>query len=237
MNLSLPQVKNRSLLVTIVLLLSACQAGPGPQILETARPAEPATDPLPEGRVYVVDSAASELRIVVGTAGTMARFGHPHVIGGPALSGRVVVTDDWRHSVVQLNIRVSDLELDRPAWRIAEGFEADLPADAVEATRNNLLSEAVLDAGRHPVITIRSTSLRGPAFQPDLTVHITLRDQTREQLVPVALEWDDDRLIATGRFTLRQSDYGLTPFSALGGALAVSDALLVRFRVVAEPAE
>lgn len=233
----LPGVKARSVLVAgLCLLLSACQTTQAPAD-NRHRPITDPQAPLPEGTRYVVNTEASEIRIVAYPAGTLARFGHPHVLGGAAATGIVIVAEDWRESAADLVIRVADLELDRPEWRIAEGFEPELPDGAIEATRANLFSEAVLDAERHPLISIHSRGLTGPEFQPDLSVRITLRDQTRELSVPVALERDTDQLRASGRLLLRQSDFGLTPFEAFGGALAVADDLLIRFRIVAEIAD
>jgi len=42
-------------------------------------------------------------------------------------------------------------------------------------------------------------------------------------------------LTATGEFSFKQSDLGLTPFTALMGALAVQDEMRVKFRIRAEP--
>ena len=41
---------------------------------------------------------------------------------------------------------------------------------------------------------------------------------------------------ASGEFPLRQTDLGLTPFSALLGALQVVDEMKIRFRIVAQAA-
>ncbi len=227
-------VKTGSALALILgLTLTGCQTLQPSAAPDTIRPAEATVPDWPEGRVFTVDPQASELRIVVRSAGRLARFGHPHVLGGPALSGRVVLAADWGDSGFELGIRVEDLVLDEPEWRIAEGFPPELPADAIEATRENLLSAAVLDAEHHPTIGIRSLGLTGPQFQPDLEVRITLRGVRRDLSVPVSLELSQNTLISTGRFAIRQSDFGIEPFSALGGALAVGDELLIRFRIVA----
>ncbi|MGY6554035.1 MAG: YceI family protein [Wenzhouxiangella sp.] len=227
-------VKARSaLLLMLALLLAACQAAPQPRAIDTTRAAQGDIASWPAGREFIVDTEASDLRIVVESAGRLARFGHPHVLGGPVLSGRVVLSDDWTASALELSIALENMVLDKPEWRIAEGFPPELPDGAIEATRENLMSAAVLDVANHPTIQIRSLGLIGPAFQPDLEVRITLRGAQRDLTVPISLHADGDSLIATGRFAFLQSEFGLEPFSALGGALAVSDKLLVRFRIVA----
>jgi hypothetical protein len=54
--------------------------------------------------------------------------------------------------------------------------------------------------------------------------------------VPVHYESQDGQIVVSGEFPLKQSDLGLTPFSALLGALQVVDEMKVRFRVVAHAA-
>ncbi len=234
MNDNRRMVKARSAWVLLLgILLVACQTTPPPRQIDATRPAEAPEPEWPAGQEFVVDTEASELRIVVESAGRLARFGHPHVLGGPVLSGRVIVAEDWMDSAFKLVVSVNDLVLDKPDWRVAEGFSPELPDGAIEDTRENLLSAEVLDASNHPTIHIRSLNLVGPRFQPDLDVRVTLRDQSRDLTVPISLDLAQDRLIATGRFAFLQSDFGMEPFSALGGALAVGDELLVRFRIVA----
>ena len=46
----------------------------------------------------------------------------------------------------------------------------------------------------------------------------------------------DDQIIVSGEFPLKQTDLGLTPFSALLGALQVVDEMKVRFHIVAHAA-
>jgi hypothetical protein len=44
-------------------------------------------------------------------------------------------------------------------------------------------------------------------------------------------------LIVSGELPIKQTDLGLTPFSAMLGALQVQDELRVRFRIVARRAQ
>jgi hypothetical protein len=47
--------------------------------------------------------------------------------------------------------------------------------------------------------------------------------------VPVALRMDGGRATVTGHFSVLQSEFGMTPYSALGGALRVQDRIDVDF--------
>jgi hypothetical protein len=60
-----------------------------------------------------------------------------------------------------------------------------------------------------------------------------VRDRWHTLRVPLRYQLTGDTLTVTGEMALRQSELGLTPFTALMGALAVEDEMRVRFRIVA----
>jgi len=223
-------------LATSVLLLTGCQTLPSPvEPAAQTRPAGHGRPALPAGREFVVDSRHSEIRVVVYPDGPMARLGHPHVIGGHVVDGRVVLAEPFESSALELSIDVRAMELDRPDWRLAEGFDPDIDPDAIEATRRNLIAREQLDAASHPFIRVRALALSGPKWQPDIRLQVTIKETVRELTVPVALHISDQALSATGRIIIRQSDFDIEPFSAAGGALRVADPVMIRFHVVARP--
>ena len=223
------------LALMLIVVLIGCQGQPRSSVdTGKARETSELNFEWPDNaREFVIDQSASELRIVVFPAGALARLGHSHVIGGPVISGRVALAESWQDSALHVTINVEGLKVDRPEWRRDEGFKRDPSESAIEGTRENLLSPAVLDVASHPVIEIESLGLRGPRWQPDIDLRIRLRGVTRELTVPIALGMSDDRISATGQLSLRQSDFGMTPFSVAGGQLAVADQILLRFRIVA----
>jgi len=123
----------------------------------------------------------------------------------------------------------------------AADFPPDVPDSAKEGTRRNLLSEALLDAARYIEIVLRTERLepsaKGPANQVLAHVQVTIRDQQHSIAVPVRYELNADEVIASGELPLKQSDLGLTPFSALLGALQVQDEMQVKFRITARAAK
>ncbi len=230
-------MKHRSWRVTaimaMIIALGGCQAAPRPDRVDAPTATSEWPSALPDGRRYVVDRDASALRIVVLPDGPLARFGHPHVIGGAVIDGTVVLAEPFVDSALELRINVAELEVDRPSWREDEGFDPDMEASAIAGTRANLLSPAVLDADAHPQLEMRSLSISGPSWQPDVELAIRLVGQTRALTVPISLDIEDEQLTATGQLRLAQSDFGIQPFSAAGGTLRVADDILVRFRIVA----
>ena len=227
------RIKILSLIVCVLPVLMACQAVPTRDADTISRPAEARELSLPEGRRYVVLHRQSEARFILQPAGALARLGHPHVIGGPVIDGEIRIADDFHRSGLELSIDVSALHVDHPAWRSDEGFDPEMSDSAIEDTRRNMLSAEQLDADNHPYIHIESISVTGPRWQPDIDARITLAGESRELTVPITLDMDDYNLTAIGRFRIRQSEFGITPFSAAGGSLQVADDVLVRFRIVA----
>jgi hypothetical protein len=55
----------------------------------------------------------------------------------------------------------------------------------------------------------------------------------RSFVVPLRYRLGNGELTVTGEFPLRQSELGLTPFSAMLGALQVQDEMHVSLRIVA----
>jgi polyisoprenoid-binding protein YceI len=217
-------------------LLTACRA-PEP------KPTPAASTTLLEGTPpsvrtrYQVDSAASRLHVLVYRAGTMARLGHNHVLSTDQLSGTVVVHPQLEQSQLVLDLPVNSLKVDEPAARAVEGedFAAAVPPDAREATRANLLREEVLDSVRFPVINLRLVSISGTHHRPVLHVSITVKGIAQRIEVPVALIYREKEVVAIGEFEVKQSAFGIAPFSVGMGALQVRDELRVRFSIIARP--
>ena len=229
-------IRGTLLLMSLALPMVGCQTPADPDREAdgyTRAVEEPVAETPPEGQRYEVVTERSELRIVIRPEG---RMGHAHVMGGEAITGEVVLPAEHHDAWLDLAVQVDALQVDEPAWRTDEGFDPDMSERAIEGTRENMLSGEVLNAEAHPVIRIRAGEATGPAWQPDVRARITLAGETRERTVPVSVHRDDDELEVTGRFRILQTEFGIEPFSALGGALRVDDEVLIRFRIHAEPA-
>ncbi len=254
------------LLVPGALLLAMLAGCPLRPPAATAVPATPAPATLPpggtpqRGQPYDVDGAASLLTVLVYRGGALASVGHNHVIASHQLSGTFYVPDDVLHSSFELHVAVDTLTVDEAALR-AQQSGADFPAEVSEGarqgTRRNMLGEALLDAVHNPEIVLRSAGLeRGaPASAPAAAasgppagagsaaadallaqVQSTVRGQQRTFAVPLRYQLGGGTLIVSGETSLRQSELGLTPFSAMLGALQVQDEMHVAFRIVARAA-
>jgi polyisoprenoid-binding protein YceI len=104
----------------------------------------------------------------------------------------------------------------------------------VAATREHMLGPQNMQAERYPLVRIRSLGISGEAPHFAARVAISLHGQTREQLLPLTVTGLPQRLQVSGSLVLRQSDYGVQPYSVLGGLLAVQDDVLLEFSLVGE---
>jgi len=187
------------------------------------------------GEVYRVDPRESSLRILVYRGGQLARLGHNHVISSRDLNGYVLVATDVRASRADLYLPVRTLVVDDPAQRAAGGqdFTGRLAAADVEATRRHMLSQDVLDGARFPFVELKVRAVEGTPPEVHLSVELTVHGVTRHMSIPAHLKVGGRDLTASGQFRIRQSDFAITPYSALLGALQVQDTLRVAYALAA----
>jgi polyisoprenoid-binding protein YceI len=151
-------------------------------------------------------------------------------------------------SSFEVHVPVATLTVDESALRAqqpAAEFPADVSEGAKEGTRRNMLGEALLDAQRNPEIVLRSLQLEpaaaGTAAANATTVLAHVQSSVRGQLrtFAVAVRYRlgaNGSVEASGELPLRQTELGLTPFSAMLGALQVQDEMRVSFHIVAQAA-
>lgn len=224
------------LILALVCLASIAACGPrraeppttAAVAVETAAPTVP-----PGVTVYLIDPDRSVVTLRVHRAGRLAKLGHNHVITSANESGRAWTNGTPAASGFEVRLAVADLVVDDPAARAAAGqnFPGELPQAARDGTRTNMLRPEVLDAGRYPEIVVRASSLDGDWDRPGVTAMVTLKGQTRTIQLPLALDRTDDAIVARGAFSVLQSDFGITPFSVGGGAIAVADEVEIAFEI------
>jgi polyisoprenoid-binding protein YceI len=219
-------------------MLTACQIQPPAQNNSQDQTPQSSIAPAShEGKRYIVDADASEVRLLVYRDGPMARFGHNHVMTG-RVRGELYVSDSAAASGFRIEIPVESLAVDAPMLRAEEGdeFAAPVSDQARKGTRENTLGADILDAALYPTIFVESDSLVGPRWNPNVTAHVTVRGRTIELKFPAAVFEQTGSLTVIAAFRVFQSELGIEPFSVLGGAIRVRDAIDIRVRLVARPA-
>ena len=209
----------------LLFLLTACgrqlaPPAPGPGADPGAYHARAASG----AAVYAVDPSASLIAVTVRRAGLMARLGHDHVVASRTLAG-YVSPEAGRADV---SFRVDQMTVDEPQLLRDAGIDKQPSPQAVEGTRTNMLG-SVLDAQRYPTVTLHAQQ------QADgrLSVAVTLHGATRSLALPATVRIDAAQVVASGTARLKQTDFGITPFSVGGGLLSVQDELEVRYHIVA----
>ena len=221
-----------------LLLLGACQTIPQPEDTAViAAPVAAGVEIPADAPRFLVDQEASEIRLLVYRAGPLARVGHNHVVSG-RVRGEIRAGERSAESGFRLEIPVESFVVDPRAASAEEGeeFAAEVSEEARQATRENMLGKDILDAASRPLIEIASIALAGPRWNPTVIARATLRGATRDLRFPAAVVQQGELLTVIASFRIRQSDFGLTPFSTLGGGLQVRDAIDIRLRLVARRA-
>lgn len=234
---SLRCIMQQALLVLSLALLAGCQTTAGLTSSAAAGHLLALPPLVTQGTArYTIRSDLSDVRFLVYRAGPLASFGHNHVIRATHIRGDIYLGTDLQHSGFTLTLPVKDFQVDSQQARADEGpdFAEQPSAQAIQGTYTNMLGAGELDAVEYPDIRIRSVAFSGPEWEPDATVRIELRGVVRELTVPIALEREANRLIATGTFHIHQSGFGIRPFSILGGGLQVADTVKVRFHLVTQ---
>lgn len=170
-----------------------------------------------------IDLAASKITVHVQKQGLFAAFAHNHVISAPLASGHL----DAEKRTIEITFRAQDMKV--------------LDPDASESERSTIestmKSAQVLDPARFPEITFASTSVETPAAEAAGTgthylVHgnLTLHGVTR----PVEMSVTFSGGHYTGKVTLKQTDFGITPVKIAGGTVRVKDVIEIDFEIVAK---
>ena len=175
--------------------------------------------------VLHIDSAQSLIAVTVRRGGVLARLGHDHLVAARTITGTVTPNDNR----AEFQFRLDQMTVDEPALRQTAGLAKQPSQDAIDGTRTNMLTR-VLDAERYPVVRIQVT--RADAGQP-LRTSITLHGVTRDYAIPATIGTDHGAITVAGTVNLKQTDFGLVPFSVMGGAMAVQDEMELRFTLVA----
>jgi hypothetical protein len=183
-----------------------------------------------------VEAAKSLVVFEVRRAGPFAKLGHDHVVASHDVEG-FVAPDENR---ADLRVRMDQLVVDEAPLRAEAGFDTQPTADDIAGTRRNMLVH-VLEAERYPYAVIhiqrRDAQMAGEGIgksEAMLNVTITLHGTTKTFEVPASVETTANSMVVSGSMHFNQTDFGITPYSILNGAIRVQDRLDMRFHIVAD---
>lgn len=187
------------------------------------------------GRVYALDPALSTVKIYAFRGGRAAARGHNHVLSAPKFTGFAYLPANGLSAArFDIELRLDELAIDDPRYRAGLGsaFASTPSAEDIEGTRKHMLGERNLQADQFPYAWIRAVTIAGEPPKLAARVEVELHGQTRDLWVPLDVQGLPEKLHVTGALVLRQSDFGIAPYSVFGGLLAVQDEIVVEFSLV-----
>lgn len=189
--------------------------------------------------LYEIDVERSEIYWLIYRAGALRRFGHNHVVSVGGMTGQILLHPQLEQSQFEIEIPVEALIVDDPELRAkeSEAFDSEPSDDDIQATRQNMLSDAVLNAKEYPTLRITGTGPTVHAGEESFEVTIDLLGRSIPVTLPTSVETSDDLLEAAGAFQLTHEMLGMEPFRAMMGALAVAEPLDFTYRIVARRVE
>lgn len=175
-----------------------------------------------------VDLAGSRVYVFVGKTG----IGHDHAVVGSLQSGRLRLGAAEQAGTLVFDMR--SFQADTPEARKLLGLAGDTDAGTRRQVDDNMLGPAVLDVARHPTATFEVRSAL-PSPRPsaagktayDLEGSFTLHGVTRPVKIHAQAEVVGPFVRLWGGFAIRQTDFGMKPFSKFGGVVGVADELKI----------
>jgi polyisoprenoid-binding protein YceI len=187
-------------------------------------------------RQYRIDPAMSALRVIVYKDGAFAALAHDHVVVATDLSGAISLdSGDVTRSTVSVQASTGKLTVDAPEDRKVAGLEGAPSEKDRKSIGETMAGPEILDAAKWSTVSGTSAAVSGTL--PDLVVSlkVRLKDQEKTLNVPVKVVAGADKLTASGKMELVQSEFGIKPYRALLGTIAVKDTVVVQFDIVAVP--
>ncbi len=189
-----------------------------------------ARHPQTKSRTYTIVSGESSFWVFVPKTGLLSGLAHDHEIGIKSFTGKIVVPETGAGG--------GSLELDVDAASLTV-LDKKPSEDDKKKIANSMHNE-VLESAKHPKINFKSVSVNdlkptgGDGYNFTLSGDLTLHGVTKRIAVPVALTINAKELRAVGKYTLRQTDFGIKPYSAAGGTIKVKNEITVNFNIVAK---
>ena len=169
--------------------------------------------------VYVV-TPASRFEVKTGKAGLLGFAGHGHLVRARAASGRIVYFPNGpADSRVEVVVPVDSLEV-------------LTPPDTAEIRKvTEAMRHEVLHPDRYPLIAFVSKAVTPADRGVEVRGRLTIEGQTRDVTVVIELQVAGDTLRASGRFAVKQTEFGIKPYRG-GPAGTVRVADRVEFNLV-----
>jgi len=203
----------------VLLSVAAIQA-------DQSTPARAQAGTLAARRSYRIDHDRSRITVETRSTGLLSYSAHRHLLSAREFRGQVsLVPGMLETTVVDFSVRADSLTI---LDDMSEPSRRDI----------DLAIRRTLEADRFPRIVFHSSYARADLVGPDIyevaaSGTLDLHGVRRALTVSGQLAVDGGTVHIHGTCTLRQTDYGLVPFSTGKGTLNVADDVTLTFDLVA----
>jgi polyisoprenoid-binding protein YceI len=180
---------------------------------------------------FQIDALASRFTVQAFATGLLSSFGHNPTMGIREIEGEIECQPEtYEKAHVRLTARTNAMEvLDEMKNDDRKKLEQEM-------------YEKVLEVNRFPAAVFESKEISAQKLSNDLLrVHVqgelSFHGSTQAHSFDARVTSMGTMLRISGEFPLRQSDYGIEPFSFAGGALRLKDELKFNFELVARKQE
>jgi polyisoprenoid-binding protein YceI len=180
-------------------------------------------------RTYTIDLSQSRVTATLTQEGFISRRYPNHRVETKNFGGKIEVSekDETRIAV----------EVEAEAKSLTNADEGMTEFERREF--HSVLNNQVLESDKFPTIKFVSVSISdesksGETRKFTLNGDLTLRDSTKRVSFPVAVTISKDQLRATGEAELKQTDFGIMPYSGKLGLIKIGDVIKIKFEIVAK---
>ena len=171
--------------------------------------------------LWNLDESDGELLVRTGVAGPAAKMGHRLTIAMQAWTAQVR-WDGERPVEVELTVEVDSLQVVN-----GEGGVTPLSPPEKMIARSNALKS--LEQRRHPKIRFHADDIDATDDGYRLSGTLEIHGTKRERVVELRVEDLGDAWRMSCEAEVRQSDFGVKPYSLAMGTLKVADVVTVEF--------
>jgi polyisoprenoid-binding protein YceI len=186
-----------------------------------------------KARSYTISADESNVWVFVGKAGLFSALGHDHEIGIKSFSGSVNVPQSGAGG------GALELDIETKSFVVLDKEVDDKDRTKIFTAMHN----DVLESEKFQKITFKSVSVSDlkptgeGSYSLTLNGDLTLHGVTKRIALPATVAITPGQLRAVGKYTLKQTDYGIKVYSAGGGTVKVKNEVVVNFNIVAKASE
>jgi len=182
--------------------------------------------------VYKIDSELSQIVLRVYRGGAMARLGHDHIIASRNVQGYIALDKNDDQCRADIFVPLMSLDVDDPQLRAAAELDTTPSPEDISGTRNNMLMS--IEAADFPFVQLSSNNCSGGLSGNETPVVLSLHGVKQQRKLQVRLQSiDDNQMLVSGEFSIKQTDFGIKPFSIMNGLIKVEDKVDLTYQLTA----